>query len=216
MRHLALAVASIALSMGASAQGSANLEGVAAGTYALEKNHAFLAVSVGHSGGLSDYVINFTTFDANLEFDPANVEASTLSVTIDPMSLVTYYPGDYKRGHADSGYETWDEDVARNPKWLNADEFPQITFTSTSASKTSDSTGTVTGDLNFLGTTKPVTLDVTYNGTGNAPWFGERDLIGFTAETTIDRSEFGMTRAIPSVSADVKLRFSGEFLQAAE
>lgn len=216
MRQLALAAAGLTLAISASADGHANLEGVSSGAYILEKNHAYLTFSVKHSGGLSDYVVNFTRFNADLNFNPENPEESSISVSIDPLSLVTYYPGDYKAGHADSPYATWDEDVARNPKWLNADAFPEILFTSTEVTKTGDHTGTVTGDLSFLGTSKPVTMNVTYNGSGNAPWFGERDLIGFTAETKLNRSDFGMTRAIPSVSDEVTIRFSGEFLQAAE
>ncbi|MEQ9314317.1 MAG: YceI family protein, partial [Henriciella sp.] len=71
----------------------------------------------------------------------------------------------------------------------------------------------VTGDLTFLGVTRPVTLDVTYNGTANAPWYGERDLIGFDATTTINRSEFGQDSLQGVISDEVVIEFSGEFLQ---
>lgn len=189
------------------------LADVSSGAYSLERTHAFLEFAVGHSGGISDYIVHFGDFDADLDFNAEDPAASTLSVTVNPLNLIVNYPGDYKAGHADSEYETWVEDMARNPRWLNADEFPEITFTSTDVAITGDSAGTVSGDLAFLGVTKPVTLDVTYNGNANAPWFGERDLIGFNASTTINRSDFGMDAAIPNITDAVTISFSGEFLQ---
>jgi len=190
-----------------------SLADVNAGAYSLERNHAFLEFAVGHAGGISDYIVHFGDFDADLTFDPEDPTASSLSVTVNPADLIVNYPGDYKAGHADSGFETWAEDMSRNERWLNADNFPEITFTSTDVALTSGNTGTVTGDLTFLGVTQPVTLDVTYNGVANMPWFGERDLIGFNATTTIKRSEFGMTAAIPNITDEVTVSFSGEFLQ---
>ena len=186
---------------------------VAAANYSLEKTHAFMTVKVGHGGGISQYRISFTDFDADLAFDPADPEASTITFTINPMAVETNYPGDYKAGHADSGFETWNEDVSRNERWLNADAFPEITFVSTGATKTGDLSGSVTGDLTLLGVTQPVSLDVTYNGLANPPWFGERDVIGFDASTTVLRSDFGMTAAIPAIGDEITVEFSGEFLQ---
>lgn len=189
------------------------LADVAPGAYSLEKSHAFMTITVGHNGGISNYRISFTDFDADLVFDPAAPESSSVSLTINPMAVETNYPGDYKAGHADSQWESWNEDVSRDAKWLNADAFPDITFVSTTAAKTGDLNGTVTGDLTLLGVTKPVTLDVSYGGVANPPWFGERDVIGFTASTTVQRSEFGMAAYIPSITDEVTVEFSGEFLQ---
>jgi len=186
---------------------------VAPGAYSLEKTHAFMTVKVGHGGGISQYRISFTDFDADLNFDPAAPESSSITFTINPAAVETNYPGDYKAGHADSGFETWNEDISRNERWLNADAFPEITFTSTSATKTGDLSGTVTGDLTLLDVTQPVTLDVSYNGVANPPWFEGRDVIGFDASTTVLRSEFGMGTAIPNIGDEVTVEFSGEFLQ---
>lgn len=193
-----------------------DLSEVSTGAYSLERNHAFLEFTVGHSGGISDYIVHFGDFDADLVFDTSDPTASTLSVTVNPANLIVNYPGDYKAGHADSGFETWAEDMSRNARWLNADSFPEISFTSTEVALTGADTGTVTGDLTFLGVTQPVTLDVSYNGNGSAPWFGDRDLIGFNASTTINRSDFGMTAAIPNITDEVTISFSGEFLQDEE
>lgn len=186
---------------------------VAAGDYSLEKTHAFMTVKVGHAGGISQYRISFTDFDGDLAFDPADPESASLTFTINPASVETNYPGDYKAGHADSQWESWNEDVSRDEKWLNSDVHPEIKFVSTEINRTGDLTGTVTGDLTLLGTTNSVTLDVTYNGVSNPPWFGERDVIGFDASTKVMRSAFGMAAYIPNIGDEVTVEFSGEFLE---
>lgn len=186
---------------------------VAAGAYSLERNHAFMTITAGHNGGVSQYRISFTDFDAFLDFDPAAPEASSLSFAINPTSVETNYPGDYKAGHPESQWDSWNEDISRDAKWLNSDVHSEITFVTTDIAKTGDLTGTVTGDLTLLGVTKPVSLDVSYNGVANPPWFGERDVIGFDATTTVLRSEFGMAAYIPNISDEIAVSFSGEFLQ---
>lgn len=185
----------------------------AIGSYALEKSHAFLWFEVTHAKGISNYRVNFTDFDAKLMFDPANLEASSAQVSINPTSLETNYGGDYSAGHGSSPYTGWNEDLARNPKFLNADNYPAITFRSTSLEKTGEYTGTMTGDLTFLGVTKSISMDVTYNGTGNKPWWPDRDIIGFSAQTRLKRADFGMDGYSGILGDDVKVQFTGEFLQ---
>ncbi len=189
------------------------LKDVASATYLLDKNHAFLTFKVTHANGLSNYRMNFSKFDATLEFNAKKPEASTITVSIDPTSVVTNYPGDYKVGHPNSSFETWDEDVIRNERWLNSDKFPKISFVSTSAVHNGNSTGKVTGDLTLIGVTAPVTLDVTFNGATNFQWLGERDVLGFNAVTVFKRSEFGMGAFVPYIGDEVTVEFTGEFVQ---
>src|ERR1700738_1696843 len=77
----------------------------------------------------------------------------------------------------------------RSADFLDAEHFPTITFKSTKIHGTQKHF-TLTGDLTIRGTTRPVTLDVTYEGTGKDPWGGER--MGFSAKGKIDRREFGL------------------------
>lgn len=205
MRTFLAATTAIGL-VTACAHAEQTLEGVATDTYELERNHAFLYWKVSHFG-LSDYTVNFTDFDATLDFNPEDPTASTIRVTINPAALETNYPDPERKAE-------WEGELANEGRWFNTGEFPEITFVSTSAEQTGEFTGQVTGDLTFLGVTQPVTLDVTYNGTGNAPWFGDRDLLGFDATATINRSDFGMTALIPNISDEVTIHFTGEFLQA--
>lgn len=203
MRSLLIAATSaLILAGGASAQ---SLDETAEANYSLDKGHAFLTWTVMHNG-LSGYTVNFTDFDADVDFNPSNPVESALSLTINPVALETNYPEAGKKAE-------WEAELATDDKFLNGDEHPEITFVSTSVEQTSDNTGIVTGDLTFRGVTKSVPVEVTYNGTGNAPWFGERDLIGFDAVATISRSDFGVTAMVPMISDEVVIEFSGEFLQ---
>lgn len=204
MKKLAIAAGLVALAL--PAQANPTLEGVASGLYNLEKTHAFLTWTVKHNG-ISGYTVNFTDFQADLVFDAETPENSQLSVSINPTALNTNYPDPDRKTE-------WETEIATDPRFLNANEFPTITFNSTSVETTGEFEGTVTGDLTFLGVTQPVTLDVSYGGVANPPWFGQRDVIGFTASTTLTRSDFGQTSMAGVVSDEVEIEFSGEFLQA--
>jgi len=206
MRKLAIAASLLAITLPAHAEPT--LEGVASGLYELEKTHAFLTWTVKHNG-ISGYTVNFTDFDADLVFDAETPANSQLSVSINPAALNTNYPDPAKK-------VDWEAELATDARFMNAGEFPTISFASTSVEQSGDFAGTVTGDLTFLGVTKPVTLDVSYGGVANPPWFGQRDVIGFTASTTITRSDFGSTALGGVIADDVVIEFSGEFLQAEE
>ena len=182
---------------------AALLAETSAATYDVEKTHAFLFWKVDHAGGLSSYIAKFKNWDATIEFDPSDVTASKVTATIDPTSVETDHP---------SKADEWHEELAND--FFKAVEFPEITFESTAIETTGPMTGTMTGDLTFLGITKPVTMDVTFNGVGNMPWFGERDLIGFDATTTFKRSDFGLTKMIDiGIGDEVTVSMSAEFLE---
>ena len=206
MRHLAIAASLLAITLPARA--NPTLEGVATDLYELEKTHAFLTWTVKHNG-ISGYTVNFTDFDADLVFDAETPTNSQLSVSINPTALNTNYPDPAKK-------VDWEAELATDPRFMNAGEFPTIEFVSTAVEQSGEFEGTVTGDLTFLGVTAPVTLDVTYGGVANPPWFGQRDVIGFTASTTLIRSDFGQNSMAGIISDEVEIEFSGEFLQAAE
>jgi polyisoprenoid-binding protein YceI len=68
----------------------------------------------------------------------------------------------------------------------------------------------VTGDLTLRGVTKPVTLVVTFNGAGVNP-ATRTYTVGFSAEGTISRSQFGVAAFSPAIGEEVALTISGEF-----
>ena len=109
----------------------------------------------------------------------------------------------------DTGSESFNKELGLGAPWLNGSAFPKITFVSTAVSPSADGKGTVTGDLTFLGVTKPVVLNVTWNGVGNGMLPGTRT--GFSATTHIKRTDFGNKTYVPVVGDDVDLLIEVEF-----
>lgn len=184
-----------------------------AGVYALDPTHAILQTSVLHNS-ISNYTVRFNKIDSKVTLDPANLENSTVEFTVDPTSVDANFPGDYAGTHANSGFRNWNEDIANNPAHLNARQFGQVTFKSTKVTKTGDRTADVTGDLTFLGVTKPVTFKATFNGEIESHPFLQVPAIGFAAEGTFKRTDFGM--ALGYVGDEVTVRFDGEFIKQAD
>ena len=186
-----------------------------AGTYDLDPTHASLTWKVNHFG-LSNYTARFTGISGTLVFDPENLSASSLEVSVDPASVETDYPADFKAGHPDSPFDTFDQEISESDAYFNSTVFPTITFKSTEITPTGANTGTVTGDLTFRGVTKPVTLDVTYNGTASFPWAPDQPKIGFSATGSLKRSDFGLDIMVPSLGDEVDLLIEVEFAKAAD
>ncbi len=79
----------------------------------------------------------------------------------------------------------------KSPDFFNIDEHPTITFKSTKVEKKGEGRLHVHGNLTIHGVTKPVVLDTTTNGQGTNPY--GQTVAGFTAETEINRKDFGLT-----------------------
>ncbi len=107
-----------------------------------------------------------------------------------------------------------DEHV-RNEDFLNSEAYPEITYTVTGFETTGENTGKVTGDLEMLGQTRPVVLDVTLNKSAVYPFGHEEYTLGISASTTLKRSEWGMTYGIDQamVGDEVTLRFGFEAIR---
>ncbi len=182
-----------------------------AGAYALDKAHGSLIVRLSHLG-YSHFTARFTTWDAQLQFDPANPERSQINVTIDPRSIASDNPP--------AGFI----DQMRGTEFLNAALFPNITFRSTRVERTGPNTANVTGDLTLHGVTKPVTLEARFNGGYPGMQLDPNARIGLSARGTFKRSDFGMGFGIPApgttmgvgddVEVIVETEFSGPAWQA--
>ncbi|HET8800116.1 MAG TPA: YceI family protein [Marinobacter sp.] len=110
-----------------------------------------------------------------------------------------------------TNHEERDEHL-RSDDFLDSDDHPEIRFSVTGFETTGQNTGKVTGDLTLLGKIRPVTLDVTLNKSAEYPIGHEEYTLGITAETTLKRSEWGMTYGLdPALVGDeVTLRFGFE------
>lgn len=174
--------------------GTARAE-VKSGAYALDKSHAKLNWAVSHFG-FSTYNGEFTGFDARLTLDAARPERSSLAVTIDAASVET-------------NDDKLDEHL-RSPDFFDAAKHPAATFRSTRVVPTGGRTARVMGDLTLRGITKPVTMNVTLVGAGHNP-VTKAFTVGFAAEATIRRSQFGIATYSPAIGEAVVLSISGEF-----
>lgn len=172
-----------------------DLSGVPTGTYALEKTHAYITLSYLHQG-FSRPVIRWTDWDSTLNWNAENPAESSVTASV-PIANV------------DTGVAVFDDHLVSSD-WFNAAEFPTATFQSTSLTKTSANTGTMTGDLTIMGTTKPLTLDVTFNKGGTD--FRGKIRIGFSAKGQLLRSDWGLGKYAPSTSDEVEIVIEPEYL----
>ena len=144
-------------------------------TWKIDPSHSAIAFSVRHMV-VSKTRGRFTRWSGELRFDPDNPSASSVEVKIDPGSVDT---ADADRdGHL------------RSADFFDVERFPTASFRSTSVEDRRGDRYRVTGDLTVHGVTKPVVLEVTFEGSGKDPWGGER--AGFSASTSIDRKQFGL------------------------
>jgi polyisoprenoid-binding protein YceI len=169
------------------------LSAEAAETYKLDASHTAIEWRVSHFG-FSSPSGKFMNVDGTLELDEANPAASKISVTI-PMESVN------------SGVSKLDEHL-RSPDFFDVSRYPAATFTSNKVVKTGDRTATVYGDLTLHGVTKPVALSVKLNLIGEN--MKKVKTAGFTATTTIKRSDFGISTYTPALGDDVKIDIESE------
>jgi polyisoprenoid-binding protein YceI len=173
---------------------AAGLAFAAPTTYKIDANHTDVIASWSHFG-FSNPIAHFGQVDGSITYDPANVAASKVEVTIPLAGLNSHVP---------------DFDAhLRSDDFFDAEKFPNITFKSTAVKAAGKGKLKVTGDLTIKGITKPVVLDVVINKLGEQP-IAKRAAAGFSATTTIKRSEFGLGKYAPNVSDEVKLSITTE------
>ena len=168
-----------------------------AGTYELDTSHASVLFNVNHFG-FSEFRGRFDTVTGSLNLDNAAPDNSAVTVEIDVSSLHT-------------GVPELDEKLLAEGMF-DAQTHPVAAFTSGSITRTSESTALVDGTLTINGVTQAVQLDARFIGSGTNPLSG-RQTIGFTATSTIKRSEFGLSEWLPFVRDDVTLTIDVEFYE---
>ncbi len=117
----------------------------------------------------------FTGVTGTLVHHATDHDASSVEAEIDTATLTT---ADDKR-----------DEHLRSADFLDVANFPKITFKSRLIVGSGDHYQVI-GDLTIHGTTREVTLDTTFNGAGKNPW--GHDLVSFSAQTEINRKDFGL------------------------
>ena len=168
------------------------------GTFVLDKSHTEVGFIARHLM-VSKVRGRFTDFEGTIVVadDPSE---SSVEVTIQAASINT-------------NDENRDKHVRTND-FLSTDEFPALTFRSTKVELSSGGDWKVNGDLTVRGVTRPIVLDVQFEGVIQDPWGNQR--LGFTASGEIDRNDFGVSfnAALETggfvVSPKVKLEIEAE------
>ncbi|MGI8984453.1 MAG: YceI family protein [Acidimicrobiales bacterium] len=144
----------------------------------------------------------FTDFDGTIVVGDSP-EQSSVEVAIRTASVDS--SDDKRDGHLRSG------------DLLDVENYPTITFRSSAVDISRNGRARVTGDLTIKDVTRPVTLNVEFDGAQADPWGGRR--LGFSAQTEIDREDWGLTWNVALetggvlVGKRIRLEFNVEAVQ---
>lgn len=175
------------------------------GSWQLDPNHTQVEFSARHLAMMTVRG-HFTDVSATGEIDPQHAERSSVKATIQTDSI-----------HTNSGVR--DKDL-RSAYFLDVENYPVITFKSTSVEPVGEDCYIITGNLTIKGNTHPVTLELTAYGEFNDPGeMGHR--IAYGAHGKIKRRDFGLTfNAVLAgklvVSEEIHIMIEGEIVEYSE
>ena len=165
----------------------------------IDPAHTNVTVAVRHMA-ISTVRGRFTSgAEGTIEYDPQAPDRAQVELRIKAASIDT---GDAKRdGHL------------RSPDFLDAEQYPEITFKSTKIERQGGDDWLAHGELTIRGVTKPVEVKVETLGVVEDPYVKQR--VGFDATARIDRRDWGLVwnMPVPSgllVGEQVKIEFSVE------
>jgi polyisoprenoid-binding protein YceI len=165
--------------------------GFIAGAWDIDPNHSEVSFTVGHLV-ISKVRGRFDAYSGTIVTNE-DLDRSSVHVTIDASSVDTHLP-------------VRDNQI-RSADFLDVDRFPNITFVS-SAVRYERDRYLVDGDLTIRGTTLPVTLETTVNGFSPDTFGATR--VSFSATTTINRLNFGVSFNSPIPGLDDKMLLSND------
>jgi polyisoprenoid-binding protein YceI len=161
---------------------------IQAGTarYEIDPDHLSIGFLVDHIGYARTLGM-FRKAEGAFSFDEQTGELTNLKVVVDTASVF-------------SNHKKRDEHL-RSADFLNSKEFPEMVFTAESARRTGETTFVISGQLELLGKTRPLTLEATWNKSAEYPFGGgllegKPYVMGVSAQGRILRSEFGMSYAV--------------------
>ena len=181
MAFVTLSTSSIAL-----AQDASNIEN----KYTIEKNHTSVMWIADHFG-FSKVSGKFTDISGEIVFDEKKPQISSVQVEIKTDSIATGLPKF--------------EEHLKSKDFFDVKNFPTAKFVSKKIIvEGKKNKAQIVGDLTLLGITKEVILKAEFNKSAPNP-MSQKPTIGFSAKTTINRSDFGMKYALPGIADKVEL-----------
>jgi polyisoprenoid-binding protein YceI len=169
---------------------------IGAETYVVDASHTSIIFGVSHLGYSYTYG-RFNEVKGGYTLDRENPKASQFQLAISAASIDT---NDEKR-----------DAHLKGPDFFNVKEFPVINFQSTAIAEEKTPKGTIyniTGDLTIHGVTKKANLPLKKMGEGKGPAGNFRT--GFHLETSLKRSDFGMTNMVPMIGDEIAVTVSFE------
>ena len=168
---------------------------LAAAPWKLDKSHAHVTFSVEHLG-FSVTQGQFRKFDAEVDFDPDNIESASVTFTIDAESV-------------DTGWKARDKHV-KSKDFLDVKNHPEIKFVSTSVRLTGENTADVTGDVTIKDVTREETFKATLRRIAPSPFNPDQTIAGFAIEGEIDRTDYGVSYGAPAIGTIIPIRIDAE------
>ncbi|MBL9057316.1 MAG: polyisoprenoid-binding protein [Rhodobacteraceae bacterium] len=166
--------------------------------YVLDPSHSQIVFTYNHLG-YSTSTGMFSGFDGEIQFDQANPAASSVTVAFPVKTMLTGWQARF--------------DHFMSPDFFDATEDEMVSFTSTGIEVTGEKTAKITGDLTLNGVTKSVVLDAVLNQAGEHP-MEKKPWAGFSATTTLIRSDYNLGAFAPFVSDEVQVAISVEASKA--
>ena len=162
--------------------------------YVFDKDHTTILFFVNHLG-FSDKIGKFNDYDGYFIFDQEAPEKSSVDIHLKPTGIDTF--------------STELNKILQEKSWFNSKAYPDIHFKSTKITVTGKNQADILGWLSFLGKEKPVTLHAIFNKYGVHP-VTKKYVAGFSADSVINRSQFGMNNYVPFVGENVRLHIELE------
>jgi len=166
--------------------------------WVLDPSHSQIVFSYNHLGYSTNWGM-FSGFEGQIAFDQANPAESTVTVSFPVRSMLTGWEGRFQHFMSPDFFDAADDEI--------------VNFTSTAIEVTGETTARITGDLTLNGVTKPVVLDAVMNQIGDHP-MEQKPWVGFSATTTVLRSDFNVGAFAPFVSDEVQIQLSIEATRA--
>ncbi|MEU3188092.1 YceI family protein [Streptomyces sp. NPDC006923] len=146
------------------------------GEYTIDPAHSTISFTVRHAM-VTNVRGTFVEHEGSLTLDGTNPAASSAAIDVSISSVDT--------GMADR------DGHLRSADFFDAETFPKMSFRSTSAEHVGADTYRVTGDLTIKDVTRPLTIDLEFNGSATDVYGNER--VGFEGSADILRSDWGLT-----------------------
>ncbi len=166
--------------------------------YAIDPVHTRVLFEIDHAG-FSKAIGTVSGSEGSLQFDVDDWSSAKLEVTV-PMQRL------------DMGDSGWTASVFA-PRFLDVKRYPQARFVSTRVERREGNRGTLCGELTLHGTTRPLCMELVLNKIARYPLPPFRRTAGFSARTSIKRSDFGMKSWRSLVGDEVELRIEAELVR---